>query len=217
MFTGLIEDTGKVLNASFSDGGLYLEIESNHIINDVKIGDSIAINGACQTVTDKTLTSFKVFASPQTLAVTTFKELKCGSLVNLERAMHLSDRLDGHIVTGHVDGTAVVKEIKKTGNSVLITFTASEKLARQIVKKGSVSIDGISLTVFDINKNIFNIAVIPHTYENTCIRFYQKGTRVNLETDILAKYVEKYLLSDDNIKDTTSPIDMNLLEEKGWK
>ena len=216
MFTGLIEDTGKVINASFSDGALYLEIESAKLVQQIKIGDSVAINGACQTVTDKTHSTFKVFASAQTLSVTTFNDINKGYFVNLERAMRLSDRLDGHIVTGHVDGTAVVEEISKTGDSILFTFTTQDTLCKQIVKKGSVAIDGISLTVFDTNKNTFKIAVIPHTFDNTCIKFYKKGTRVNLETDILAKYVEKYLLSNDNIKDNSSAINMNLLEKNGF-
>lgn len=216
MFTGLIEDTGKVTAAKISDNALLLEIESKKLASELKIGDSIAINGACQTVTEITNNSFKVYASPETMKITAFSEFKAGMYVNLERPLKLSDRLDGHLVTGHVDSTAVVSDIANDSGSTVISFETSNKIARQIVKKGSITIDGISLTVCDIKNNIFSVSVIPHTRDNTCIRFYTKGTKVNIETDLIAKYIEKYLLSNDNINNEVSAIDMNLLEKNGF-
>ena len=216
MFTGLIEDTGKVTAAKISDNALLLEIESKKLASELKIGDSIAINGACQTVTEITNNSFKVYASPETMKITAFSELKAGMYVNLERPLKLSDRLDGHLVTGHVDSTAVVSDIANDSGSTVISFETSGEIARQIVKKGSITIDGISLTVCDIKNNIFSVSVIPHTRDNTCIRFYTKGTKVNIETDLIAKYIEKYLLSNDNINNEVSAIDMNLLEKNGF-
>lgn len=216
MFTGLIENTGKVTAAKISDNALLLEIESKKLASELKIGDSIAINGACQTVTEITNNSFKVYASPETMKITAFNELKAGIYVNLERPLKLSDRLDGHLVTGHVDSTAVVSDIANDSGSTVISFETSGEIARQIVKKGSITIDGISLTVCDIKNNIFSVSVIPHTRDNTCIRFYTKGTKVNIETDLIAKYIEKYLLSNDNINNEVSAIDMNLLEKNGF-
>lgn len=216
MYTGLIEEIGTISNIQKSDNSVYLTIDCAKVLDGIKIGDSISINGACQTVTEFNGKSFKVFASSETLSVTTFKSFKTGQKVNLERTMRLCDRLDGHLVSGHVDGIADVKEIKKIGETTEFYFETSKEHARQIVKKGSVTIDGISLTVAEIKDNCFKIAVIPHTIKSTNLQYLKLKDRVNLETDMIAKYIEKYLLSNDNSNNTDARIDMNLLERNGF-
>ncbi len=216
MFTGLIEETGKIVCTDKENSSLYLTVECKKILDGLKIGDSVAINGACQTVTELHSNGFKVFASSETLSVTTFNTLSQGKFVNLERTLRLCDRLDGHIVSGHVDGTAALQNVHKDGETILFTFITDEKLAGQIVKKGSVALDGISLTVADISNCAFKVAVIPHTYNNTTLKYLKIGDTVNLETDVIAKYVEKYLLSNDNNNHNATTIDMNLLERNGF-
>ena len=216
MFTGLVEEIGKVIRADKGNNSLYLTIGCTKILEGLKIGDSVAVNGACQTVTEILPQGFKVFASSETLRVTTFNNLTSGYYVNLERTLRLCDRLDGHIVSGHIDGTAKLQRIEKDGESFVFTFLTDNSLARQIIRKGSVTIDGISLTVADINDNVFKIAVIPHTYANTTLKYLKTEDLVNIETDVIAKYVEKYLLSNDNNSKNATTIDMNLLERNGF-
>ncbi len=212
MYTGLIEETGRISEIKTDGNSMYLTVDCEKVLDGMKIGDSIAINGACQTVIELSQKSFKVFASFETLKITTFKDFKTSTEVNLERTMRLSDRLDGHIVSGHVDGTAKVVSIKKINEAHEFTFEVEPELSKQIVKKGSVTIDGISLTVTEIKVNVFNIAVIPHTYLSTTLKNLKIGDRVNIETDMIAKYIEKYLLSNDN----NSKIDTNFLERNGF-
>ncbi len=216
MFTGLVEEIGKVIRADKGNNSLYLTIGCTKILEGLKIGDSVAVNGACQTVTEILPQGFKVFASSETLRVTTFNNLTAGHYVNLERTLRLCDRLDGHIVSGHIDGTAKLQRIEKDGESFVFTFLTDNSLARQIIRKGSVTINGISLTVADINDNVFKIAVIPHTYANTTLKYLKTEDLVNIETDVIAKYVEKYLLSNDNNSKNATTIDMNLLERNGF-
>lgn len=216
MFTGLIEETGTILNIDKGLNELYLTIDCNKILEGLKIGDSVAVDGACQTVIEIKAKSFKVYASSQTLSVTTFNNLIKGSIVNLERTLRLGDRLDGHMVSGHIDGLATLKNIRKESETTLLTFETDSKLTSQIVNKGSVSINGVSLTVAEINSYLFTIAVIPHTLNNTNLKYLKINDKVNLETDIIAKYVEKYLLSNDNNNNKATTIDMNLLERNGF-
>ena len=215
MFTGLVEEIGKIVAIEKAHNALYFTIECKKVLDGLKVGDSVAINGACQTVTELLPLGFKVFASSETLDVTTFASMVAGTSVNLERTLRLCDRLDGHIVSGHVDGTSTVKNIHTNGETTIFAFETKENLTKQIVKKGSVTIDGISLTVSDIDKNVFKVAVIPHTFSNTNLKYLKTGDKVNLETDIIAKYVEKYLLSNDNSNKATT-IDINLLERNGF-
>ncbi|MBS4760626.1 MAG: riboflavin synthase [Clostridium sp.] len=212
MFTGLIEEIGIISNIKKQNSSVLLTVKCKKILDGLKIGDSVGINGACQTVTEINTSEFSVFASYETLAVTNFTNLKVGDEVNLERTLRLSDRLDGHIVSGHIDGIAKVTSVEKIGETTKFSFETSHELAKQIVKKGSVSIDGISLTVADINKNVFSIAVIPHTLKSTTLHNLRIGSSVNLETDMIAKYVEKYLLPNDN----NSNIDADFLERNGF-
>ena len=212
MFTGLIEETGKILKADKESNSLYLTVQCDKVLDGLKIGDSVAINGACQTVIQILPNGFKVFASCETLSVTTFNDLKAGDIVNLERTLRLCDRLDGHMVSGHIDGVATVQNIEKDGQTTIFTFECNNNLAFQIIKKGSVAINGVSLTVADIINNSFKIAVIPHSLTNTNLKYLKINDRVNLETDIISKYVEKYLSPDHN-KNT---LDIDFLKENGF-
>lgn len=212
MFTGLIEETGEIAELRKVENALYLTVKAKNVLNEIKLGDSVAINGACQTVIEYSEADFKVFASSETLAVTTFGNLKIGSKVNLERTLRLSDRLDGHLVSGHIDGTARLLNIKNDGETTFFAFEPPKNLISQIVKKGSVCVDGISLTVSDIDDCSFKIAVIPHTLQSTALKYLKVGDFVNIETDIISKYVEKYLSSHHN----SSNIDFNFLERNGF-
>lgn len=212
MFTGLIEEIGTITGLKKQNNSLYLTISANKIVRGINIGDSVAINGACQTVTAFDDTQFEVFASPETLSVTTFENFKIGTKVNLERTLRLNDRLDGHIVSGHVDTTAQISDIKQNGEAKDFIFKIPQKYTKQIVNKGSITIDGISLTVSDVSYDKFRVTVIPITYQSTNLNTLKIGDYVNIETDILAKYVEKYLSSNHN----NSNIDMNMLERNGF-
>jgi riboflavin synthase len=214
MFTGIIEETGIVKAFSKSANSALITIECKIVNEDAKIGDSIAIDGVCQTVTNVDKNSFSAQVSSETLAVTTFANIKAGSKVNLERALTLSSRLGGHIVSGHVDCRANVKNIKKLEEFYNIEFEVEQNFSKYIAKKGSVCINGISLTVADISGERFNVAVIPHTFENTNLSSLKTGDFVNLEADVLAKYVEKILSTGNN--GSTKVIDENFLTENGF-
>lgn len=216
MFTGLIEEIGTITGLKKSDNSLYITVKCSKVLDGIKIGDSIAVNGACQTVIEFGNEYFKVFASSETLAITAFSLYKTGQKVNLERTLRLCDRLDGHMVSGHIDGVASVKSISKTGETTVFAFDAPAMLSGQLVKKGSVAIDGISLTIADIEGESFSIAVIPHTLENTILQYLKAGSTVNIETDIMAKYIEKYLLSNNNITSKSTSVSMDLLERNGF-
>ena len=212
MFTGLIEETGEIANIKMASEALYLTVNANKVLDNLKIGDSIAVNGACQTVIEINNSSFTVFASRETLNVTNFLSYKAGTIVNLERTLRIGDRLDGHIVSGHIDTTAVVKNIKSIGDAYEFSFEIDSKYKNQIVKKGSITINGISLTVANTDNNTFSIAIIPITFEATNLKFLKIGDTVNIETDILGKYIEKYLSSNHN----NSNINIELLERNGF-
>lgn len=211
MFTGIIEEIGTVKELSKSDKNALIVVECKEILEDIKIGNSIAIDGVCQTVIAFDKNNFSAQVSSETLNVTTFSRLKIGSKVNLERALTLNGRFGGHIVTGHIDGLAKVKNIQKQFEFYNIKFEVEKDLAKYIAKKGSITINGISLTVADIVSNEFSIAIIPHTFENTSLSDLKSGDFVNIEVDILAKYVEKILSTGDN-----STIDENFLKENGF-
>ena len=208
MFTGIIEETGKIL--SITDK--IVVIEADTVLKNTKIGDSIAVNGVCLTVTDLNNSSFCADVSPETFRVSTLKELKKGSIVNLERAMAADGRFGGHIVSGHVDSIARIIAIEKNTEFYNLKISLNSDSSRYVVKKGSITIDGISLTVANIVDNIVTIAIIPHTYENTNLKTHQKDDLVNIEVDILAKYIEKFLSTSDN----RSRIDMDFLQRNGF-
>ncbi len=208
MFTGIIEEIGEI--KSFRHNTV-LEVSCRKVLNDVKLGDSIAINGVCQTVVEFGQNFFKVEVSPETLAVTNFSQLKAGEKINLERALTPTSRMGGHIVQGHVDQTASLLKVEKLDNFYNLYFETSD--TKYIVKKGSITVNGISLTVADVNETCFKTAVIPHTFENTTLNTTKAGEVVNIETDILGRYVEKFLSPQDNKK---SKISMEFLRENGF-
>jgi len=188
LFTGIIEDFGRVSKA----GKTGLELATG--LGGLKTGDSISVNGVCLTITEVRDGSLTADVSPETFRHTNLGKLKPGNRVNLERAMKSDSRLGGHVVTGHVEQTGTIKAIKNEKNSKIFEFSCPKVLDRYIVKKGSIAIDGISLTVAEVkNPGIFTAAVIPHTLENTTLNMKKPGETVNIETDIMAKYSEKLL------------------------
>lgn len=193
MFTGLIEEIGTVKSFTSRDDGIILTIAAREVLEGVTIGDSIAIDGACQTVTAFSDDTFSVFASKVTASVTTLGGFGIDQKVNLERALTIQSRLGGHIVQGHVDGTGLIRSLKKDAQGMEINITTSNQILRYIVEKGSVSVDGISLTVVSLSSDGFVLYIIPETISKTTLPEKKSGMAVNIEVDILAKYVEKMI------------------------
>ncbi|UGU18264.1 riboflavin synthase [Sinomicrobium kalidii] len=192
MFTGIIEELGTVTNLEPDGDNLHISIKSN-ITPELKIDQSISHNGVCLTVVAIDGHEYTVTAIRETLERSCLGKLKKGDAVNLERAMKLGDRLDGHIVQGHVDQTAVCTDIKNVNGSWLFTFTYDRSNNNITIEKGSITIDGTSLTVVDSGTDTFSVAIIPYTYEHTNFRNYKTGTEVNLEFDVVGKYVARLL------------------------
>lgn len=195
MFTGLIEEIGRIIVTRRHGNIADITVDAVTVLDGLSIGDSICINGACLTVTVIGSSDFTVQAVEETLTRTTLGALKRGSRVNLERALRLGDRLGGHLVQGHVDSTGQVVSIRKTGDNTLLTISAGNDIERYNVEKGSITLNGVSLTVTSVRDRELSVSVIPHTLSATTLKDVRKGDRVNLETDILAKYVEKLLHS----------------------
>jgi riboflavin synthase len=193
MFTGIIEALGKVHRIVPDGAGRLLSIEVPSIAFELRIGDSVAINGACLTVIAADASVCRFQAGPETLRRTNLGELSTGDRVNVERAIRLSDRLGGHIVQGHVDALGTISERIPQGDFELFWFTCPPELTSQMVSKGSVAVDGVSLTLVDVAADRFSVALIPHTLANTTLGFKRPGGTANLETDLLAKYVSKCL------------------------
>ena len=193
MFTGLIETVGRVARLERVGGAARLTVAAGLPADGVALGDSIAVNGACLTVTAFGGGTFTFDVSPETMTQTTFRRLAGGAPVNLERALRLGDRLGGHIVTGHVDCTATVAERRESDGNIVLAFRLPPDLARLLVAKGSVAVDGVSLTVNGVTDDGFDVNVIPHTAAQTTLPRVRPGDEVNVETDILGKYVERLL------------------------
>ena len=189
MFTGIVEEVGIV--SKITNNGM--TVKALRILSDVKLGDSIAVNGTCLTAVSFSNSEFSVDLSPETMRRTSLSQLTEGSRVNLERALSASDRMGGHIVQGHVDATGRITSIKPDGDSIIFRVRIPKRLDKYIVEKGFVAVDGISLTVVKRGASSFTLAVIPYTLENTNLAVLSEGDRVNLEADILAKYVESLL------------------------
>ena len=187
MFTGIIEEVGALERLA----GGEIAIRAEKVLEDVALGDSIAVNGICLTVTHFDAAHFTADVMPETVRRTSLAELKRGSRVNLERALTLRSRLGGHIVSGHIDGVGTIAAMQEEGNAILLTVRASADVLRYVVEKGSVALDGISLTVARVSAADFTVSLIPHTREITNLREKRMGSRLNIETDILGKYVEK--------------------------
>lgn len=215
MFTGIIEEIGIIRAIQWGSKSAILTIGASTILEDVKIGDSINTNGACLTVTTFTKSEFSVDVMAETMRRTNLQNLRTGSKVNLERALKLSDRLGGHIVSGHIDGTGTITNIKKEDNAIWVSIKSSTDVLRYIIQKGSVAIDGISLTVAAISHETFQVSIIPHTGVQTTLLKKQINETVNIECDQVGKYIEKFLLAKgDNRKD--SSFDMEFLKENGF-
>lgn len=210
MFTGIIEEIGTILQREETANRCALTISAKKVLTDTKIGDSIAVNGVCLTVTDFKKDSFTADVMPETLRRSSLGQLKTGSAVNLERAMAADGRFGGHIVAGHIDGTGKISSLRPEGNAVLVTVSTTPDLLRYIVEKGSIAIDGISLTVANVTRSDFTVSLIPHTGEETTLLKHRPGEIVNLETDIIGKYVEKL------IQTKKSGVTMELLLENGF-
>lgn len=197
MFTGIIEELGTIRKITTAKDGARLEVSAKTVLADAKLGDSIAVNGVCLTVVDKAADWFAADASAETLRRTSLKQAHAGSRVNLERAMAATSRFGGHIVQGHVDGTGEFLEAKAIGESWAVRFKFPAELARYIVEKGSITVDGVSLTVAALGDQTsecwFEIAVIPHTWKVTNLSSLERGAAVNLEVDVIAKYVERMI------------------------
>jgi riboflavin synthase len=193
MFTGLIESLGTVRHLQRNHAGCDLVIAEPALAPQLTVGESVAVSGACLTVVEHSAETFRFQAGPETLARTNLGELTVGDQVNLERSLRLSDRLGGHLVQGHVDGVGTVASRVRQGEWEIVWFGCSAELAGQMVSKGSIAVDGISLTVVDVKADGFSVALIPHTLSITTLGNKQPGAKVNLETDLLAKYVWKYL------------------------
>ena len=211
MFTGIIEEIGKVERIQKDSRNCKLSIKASKILTDIHLGDSIAVNGICLTVTHFNHQAFTVDVMNETWSRTALTLLKYGSEVNLERALSVNGRLGGHVVTGHIDGTGKISSIKKDDNAVWYQINTQKEILDLIVEKGSITIDGISLTVAKVSKLNFSVSVIPHTLEQTILKSKRVGSTVNLENDILGKYVQK--LMDNSLQ---SEISKELLYQNGF-
>jgi riboflavin synthase len=195
MFTGIIEGLGTIISTCPFHQGRKLTISADFSLVDSKIGDSIAVSGVCLTATEIKDRQFKVDVSPETLNTTILKELKTGERVNLERALRLSDRIDGHLVSGHVDGTGKLNSKTNKGNVTIVTIEVDPSLSYHMIKKGSVAVDGVSLTINQCDQDRFSVSIVPHTAKLTTITLKSVGSLVNVETDMIGKYVERFVLS----------------------
>ena len=195
MFTGIIQAIGNIskIDSNGPDSHIVFKVGKMKL-DDVKIGDSISVNGVCLSITEKTKDSFSSDLSSETLSLTTFIEMRANSKVNLEKAMNFSSRVNGHLIAGHVDGVGVIKEMKNDGRSILILIEFPEELEKYISKKGSIAVDGVSLTINGTKENTFSINIIPHTLSGSIISEYNIGTKVNIEVDLIARYLEKLVV-----------------------
>ena len=220
MFTGIIENLGTVRSLNRSAGGLHMGIEADLPMDRVKVGDSISVSGACLTVVHFQHSLFEVDVAPETLSKTTLGQAKTGDRVNIERALRLGDRLDGHLVTGHVDCVGTIKAKRPLANAMIFSFGMPEALSRYVVQKGSIAVDGISLTVNACESGAFEVSIIPHTAKLTTMGFKKVGDPVNIETDMIGKYVERFAhpftARDAETNNSTSSVDEALLAKTGF-
>ena len=195
MFTGLIEETGNIKSIRPINGGKSLQISAKIILNDLKIDDSVAVNGVCLTVVKLTESSFWADAVGATLEKTTLANIRQNDMVNLERSVRLMDRLGGHLVQGHINGIAVISEISKLGENYFLEVVIPEELKKYVIDEGSICIDGISLTIAKLRNTHVGVSVIPHTWQKTTLNKKHTGDKVNIETDVIAKYIEKIMIT----------------------
>ena len=212
MFTGIVEEIGSIIWLNRNNSGAKIKIEAKEILDGLKIGDSIAVNGVCLTVVQIEDGAFIVDVMNETIKRSSMKLLHGGSMVNLERAMPSGGRFGGHIVTGHIDGVGIVSEKKDDGIAVWYTIKTSHDILKYLVKKGSICLDGVSLTVAEVDEKSFKVSIIPHTLTATTLNNFDLGTVVNIENDIISKYVEKFL----NIDSKKQPLTKEKLIESGF-
>ena len=219
MFTGLVAELGMVQRLARQGNSYHLTVGAKKVLQNLKIGDSVAVNGACLTVVRMDDICFTADVMPETVRLTNIGSLQPGSKVNLERTLRLCDGLDGHIVSGHVEGLGTISEQRPEGIAVVVTIATPPELLKYIIKKGSIAIDGISLTVTEVTDTSFSVSLIPHTAKETTLGFKKVGDSVNLETDILGKYVERMLTWNNAAKEQASPadaLDKKMLLENGF-
>lgn len=217
MFTGIVEEIGVVECIKKGEKSSKLIVRCNKILNQTKLGDSICTNGVCLTTTNIGKNSFEADVMPETLRKSNLQKLKIGSIVNLERAISLQTRLGGHIVSGHIDGIGEIVDLEKEDNGLWISIKASQEVLKYIIYKGSISIDGISLTVGYVDNKIFKVSIIPHTLEKTILLKKIVGETVNLECDMIGKYIEKFLGLDNPTQNKkNSRINEDFLKANGF-
>ena len=216
MFSGIVEEMGVVTTLSKGLAGTRLNIMASTVLGDLTIGASVSVNGTCLTVVAKTDNDFSVDISPETLTVTTLGSLASGTPVNLERAMQLNERIGGHLVSGHVDGIGVIRSRHPDGNALILDLEAPKEILRYCVPKGSITVDGISLTINEITDRSFTVSIIPHPAKVTTLGLKQSGDPVNLEADLIGKYVERLMQERGILPAKSSPvIDKDYLKKRG--
>ncbi len=216
MFTGLVEELGTVQTVESGARSARITVRAKKVLSDVKLGDSIAINGTCLTVVAFASDWFTADVMPETMRRTVLGDLSRGDVVNLERTLRVGDRLGGHIVSGHVDGVGSIRRKERNDNAIVVTIAAGPEVMRYVVEKGSITIDGISLTVVALGADWFSVSLIPHTAEMTTLGSKGIGDHVNLEGDIIGKYVERLLFAGKETEKVKSGLDMELLQKNGF-
>jgi riboflavin synthase len=215
MFTGIVEEMGAVTAIEKTLAGTRMAILAATVLSDLKIGDSVSVNGVCLTVVTKNDRQFSVEVSPETLSVTTLGDVVAGAPVNLERAMRINERIGGHLVAGHVDGVGTILSRGQDGNAIVFAIEAPPEILRYCVSKGSITVDGISLTINDVSDHAFSVAIIPHTAKVTALGLKQVNDRVNLESDLIGKYVERLLQERSQLPKSKPVIDKDYLKKHG--
>lgn len=216
MFTGIVEEMGVVKALDHNPKGTRLTILASTILDDLAVGASVSVDGVCLTVVALNDQEFSVDVSPETLSATTLGKLAAGGPVNLERAMRINERIGGHLVAGHVEGVGSIRDRRQEGNAILLTIEAPKEVLRYCVSKGSITVDGISLTINEVSERSFTVAIIPHTAKVTALGLKRPGDPVNLESDLIGKYVERLLQARDHIPPQQSPaIDRDYLRKRG--
>lgn len=210
VFTGIVEEIGTVQGVSKGQQAMQLAIDANVVLSDVKLGDSIAVNGVCLTVTNFSASHFTADVMPETFRASNLHQLKASDRVNLERAMAANGRFGGHMVSGHIDDVGIIEKIRPESNAVKVSIQIPTELAEQCIKKGSITIDGTSLTIFDVTKTNITVSLIPHTYKESVIGQKKVGALVNVETDMISKYVQHHL------RGKSSTLTMDFLQKNGF-
>ena len=216
MFSGIVEELGVVKTFERNLGGALLSIFADVTLDDLNLGESVSVSGVCLTAADINDRDFAVDVSTETLNVTNLGGLAAGAAVNLERAMKLNERIGGHLVSGHVDGVGILRERQQDGNSIILTFEVSESILRYCIQKGSITVDGVSLTINHVSDKTVSVAIIPHTAKVTTLGLKQPGDSVNVESDLIGKYVERLMQNAGHLSKPSAPvIDRDYLQKRG--